>query len=244
MMVMLQELRTIPPFEDLNDEVLRLVEPLFERYDCPTGTVIFEQGDPALYLYMILRGSVTIRYKPYDGPPLNLTQIPTGGAFGWSAVVGAPAYTSGAVAREDVEAICIRGTDLRMLAVRHPEAGRVILDKLAGKVSNRWKDANRQVREILEQAISAEKEKGINAMAIANGHTKEMQLKALVERLSAYVEQFHGGSVEFISLNGNRLTVRLGGACLGCPLLPSTLQGWVAGTVHQFFPEVEVVSAD
>ena len=81
-------------------------------------------------------------------------------------------------------------------------------------------------------------------MAAANGHSKEEQLKALIERLSAYVEQFHGGSVEFISLNGTRLEVRLGGACLGCPLLPSTLQGWVAGTVRQFFPEIEVVSAE
>jgi len=75
-------------------------------------------------------------------------------------------------------------------------------------------------------------------------HSKEEQIKALLERLSAYVEQFHGGSVEFVSLDGNRLTVRLGGACLGCPLLPSTLQGWVAGTVHQFFPEVKVESAE
>ena len=243
-MEMLKDLRTIPPFEDLNEEVLRLVEPLFNRYTCPAGTVIFEQGDPALNLYLLLRGSVTLRYKPYDGPPLNLTQVPTGGVFGWSAVVGNPAYTSGTVAREDVEAIRIRGTDLRGLAVRHPEAGRVILDKLAGKVSNRWKDANLQVREILEQAVSVEKEKGANAMAAANGHSKEEQLKALIERLSAYVEQFHGGSVEFISLNGTRLEVRLGGACLGCPLLPSTLQGWVAGTVRQFFPEIEVVSAE
>lgn len=75
-------------------------------------------------------------------------------------------------------------------------------------------------------------------------HTREEQIKSLLERISAYVEQFHGGSVEYVSLDGNRLTVRLGGACLGCPLLPSTLQGWVAGTVHQFFPEIEVVAAE
>ncbi|MFZ5821120.1 MAG: NifU family protein [Chloroflexota bacterium] len=75
-------------------------------------------------------------------------------------------------------------------------------------------------------------------------HTREDQIKSLLERISAYVEQFHGGSVEFVSLDGNRLTVRLGGACLGCPLLPSTLQGWVAGTVHQFFPGIEVVAAE
>ena len=80
--------------------------------------------------------------------------------------------------------------------------------------------------------------------ASENTHSKEDQIKVLLERLSAYIEQFHGGSVDFVSLDGNRLTVRLGGACLGCPLLPSTLRGWVAGTVHQFFPDIEVVAAE
>lgn len=75
-------------------------------------------------------------------------------------------------------------------------------------------------------------------------HSMEEQLKALISKISAYVEQFHGGSVEFVSLKGSKLEVRLGGACLGCPLLPSTLHGWIAGTVHQFFPEIEVVAAE
>ena len=70
---------------------------------------------------------------------------------------------------------------------------------------------------------------------------QEKQLRGLLEGLSAYVEQFHGGTVDFSSFDGKVLKVRLGGACLNCPLLPSTLQGWVAGTVHQFFPEVEVI---
>jgi CRP-like cAMP-binding protein len=241
---MLKDLRTIPPFEDLDEASLQLLEPIFHRFNCAAGTVVFDQGDPAIYLYLLQRGTVIVRYKPYDGPLLNLTQIPAGGVFGWSAVVGNPAYTSGAVAKEDVEAIRVRGADLRGLAVRYPEVGRIILDKLAAKVSTRWKDSNRQAREILEQAISAEKQKGSKAMATTRDPAKEIQLKALIERVSAYVEQFHGGSVEFVSLDGNRLTVRLGGACLGCPLLPSTLQGWVAGTVHQFFPEIEVISSE
>jgi Fe-S cluster biogenesis protein NfuA len=81
-------------------------------------------------------------------------------------------------------------------------------------------------------------------MTTPANHTPEEQIKTLVDKLSAYVEQFHGGSVEFVSFDGNKLKVRLGGACLGCPLLPSTLQGWVAGTVHQFFPDVEVLAAE
>jgi Fe-S cluster biogenesis protein NfuA len=72
-------------------------------------------------------------------------------------------------------------------------------------------------------------------------YTLEEQLGALIEKLSAYIEQYHGGSVEMIALEGSVLKVRLGGACLGCPLLPSTLHGWVEGTVKQFFPEIERV---
>jgi Fe-S cluster biogenesis protein NfuA len=66
------------------------------------------------------------------------------------------------------------------------------------------------------------------------------QIKGLVEQLNAYIENYHGGSVEFISFDGNVVKVRLGGACLGCPLSPTTLKGWVEGTIRQFFPEIEV----
>jgi Fe-S cluster biogenesis protein NfuA len=69
----------------------------------------------------------------------------------------------------------------------------------------------------------------------------ESQLRTLIEKISAYIEQFHGGNVEFVSFEEDTVKVRLGGACLNCPLLPSTLHGWVEGTIHQFFPNVKVV---
>ena len=69
----------------------------------------------------------------------------------------------------------------------------------------------------------------------------EEQVRVLIQRLSAYIEQFHGGSVEFISFDGKVLKVHLGGACLGCPLSPNTLHGWVEGTLKQFFPQIEKV---
>jgi len=75
-------------------------------------------------------------------------------------------------------------------------------------------------------------------------HSKEEQIKGLLAQVSAYIEQYHGGSVEYVSLKSDQLTVRVGGACHGCPLLPSTLQGWVAGTIRQFFPDIEVVAID
>ena len=39
-------------------------------------------------------------------------------------------------------------------------------------------------------------------MTTPENHTREEQLQTLVEKISAYVEQFHGGSVEFVSFDG------------------------------------------
>lgn len=71
----------------------------------------------------------------------------------------------------------------------------------------------------------------------------EERLRALIETLDAYIGQYHGGSVELVSFDKKRLVVRLGGACENCPLSETTLNGWVAGTVRQFFPEIEKIEA-
>ncbi len=55
---------------------------------------------------------------------------------------------------------------------------------------------------------------------LAQEFSKEEQVKALLDRINAYIEHYHGGSVEMIELKGNVLKVKLGGACLGCPLSP------------------------
>lgn len=69
------------------------------------------------------------------------------------------------------------------------------------------------------------------------------QLRGLIEQLDDYINHYHGGSVALVSFDGKNVKIRLGGACLGCPLSPSTVHGWVAGTVRQFFPEILSVEA-
>ena len=70
------------------------------------------------------------------------------------------------------------------------------------------------------------------------------QMEHLIESISAYIEQYHGGSAELISFEEDVVKIKLGGACSGCPLSTATLKGWVQGTIHQFFPEVSVEAAD
>ncbi|HLC35315.1 MAG TPA: NifU family protein [Anaerolineales bacterium] len=79
--------------------------------------------------------------------------------------------------------------------------------------------------------------------AVPPDATPQQRMKALLESLSAYIEHYHGGSVRLVSFDGRVLKVKMGGACLGCPLSPATLHGWVEGTVRQFFPDIERVEA-
>lgn len=70
------------------------------------------------------------------------------------------------------------------------------------------------------------------------------QMENLIQSISAYIEQYHGGSAELVAFDGEVVRVKLGGACTGCPLSTATLKGWVQGTIHQFFPNVIVQAAE
>lgn len=134
--------------------MINLLSPLFEQFSCQPGTVIFQQGDQAEFLYLVIDGKVDMSFKPYDGIPITITHVSKGGLFGWSAVVGSENYTSTAIAIENVEAFRVHGSELRKFCRENPEAGKDILERLADGVSSRWKDAHRQVQSILFQGMT------------------------------------------------------------------------------------------
>ncbi len=146
---MLESLPIIPLFQDLTPDQVALLKPLFEHYTSPEEAVVFEQGGPAIYLYLLIQGDVSIRYKPYDGPPITLTRLHAGDVFGWSAVVGSTYYTSSIISESKIEAIRIRGKHLLALVREHPETGEIIMDRLARVVSSRWQNAHAQVQSLL-----------------------------------------------------------------------------------------------
>jgi Fe-S cluster biogenesis protein NfuA len=69
------------------------------------------------------------------------------------------------------------------------------------------------------------------------------RIAALINILSDYIEHYHGGSVELVNFDGERLLVRMGGNCVGCEFSQQTLDGWIASTIRPFFPNVKSVEA-
>ncbi len=143
----------IPILKNLSQDHLELIAPCFERFVAPAETVIFEQGDGANYLYIILRGTVTIRFKPYDGPQIIVTHLHAGDVFGWSSVIGNRVYTSGVMSKTELETLRVLGAELRQLCIEHPSAGYALLDKLAEAVSPRWEHAKDEIQNMLKHNV-------------------------------------------------------------------------------------------
>ncbi len=158
--MLLETFTNIPLFHDLKPEQTALLEEILEFFTCSPEKVIFEQGDDPNYLYILLQGTVAIRYKPYDGPQITLTHLRAGDVFGWSAVVGSRRYTSSSVSVTDIRAVRIRGTALWKLTLEHPETGREVLDRIANGVSSRWKNAKAEIKAILDEGVEKARKNG------------------------------------------------------------------------------------
>ncbi len=73
--------------------------------------------------------------------------------------------------------------------------------------------------------------------------TLQQQVQEALEELRPAL-QMDGGDVELIGVDGGVVTVRLLGACGGCPMATMTLVGFVEERLKQRVPEVrQVVSA-
>jgi CRP-like cAMP-binding protein len=141
-------------FHDLSDAQKYLLRLLFVYSLEPVGTVIFEQGNPAENLYLVVEGEVAIRFKPEDGPSIIVARVRREGVAGWSAALGSPAYTSSAVCAEDCRLLRVRSQDLRQLCEQHPEVGTIILERLAAVIAERLCKNHQHVLAMLENGLN------------------------------------------------------------------------------------------
>ena len=140
-------------FQGLTLDQIERLQNLFIPWACDADTVIFEQGEPAENLYVVVSGEIVVQFKPDDGPAIVVAHVQDGGVVGWSAALGSRAYTSGAMTTVDTRMLRVRGADLRALCVQDPELGQAILDHLAGIIAERLRSTHAQVLSLLELGL-------------------------------------------------------------------------------------------
>ena len=152
------DVNRIPLFDDLDKDDIKRVLSKFSMKRFKKNDVIFEQDSNADHFYILSKGEVFIRYKPYDGPPLVVTRISPGDIFGWSAVLQRQKYTSTAVAEEESLVYQICGNDLLSVCAQSPDSGAIILQRLATIISARLRGTHSEVLEVFRSEMNLSNE--------------------------------------------------------------------------------------
>ena len=144
---------SLPIFQGMTAAQHDLLRPLFMPCDYYDQTVIFEQGDAADFLYVVVEGEVVVSFKPDDGPAITVARIPSGGVVGWSAALGSRMYTSAAYCAGYTQLLRVRGTELRKLCELNPDTGVILLDRLAAVIAERLTNTHDQILALLELGL-------------------------------------------------------------------------------------------
>ncbi len=165
-----QDIKDFALFEGMNKQDLDLLCSSFEPCRFAGNTTIIEQGQPTDYLYILASGRVSIRFKPYDGPPFTFATIEPGDVFGWSMALGRPVYTSAAVAEVDCQAYRMSKERLNYLCERNPQVVAILMERLVDRIVQRAQSAQGEILDILMEGI--EINGNCSRRSNKNGHSK------------------------------------------------------------------------
>jgi CRP-like cAMP-binding protein len=145
-MVPKEYLAEVDIFEGLPEEQLAKIADICEEAVYTKGSMIFNEGDRAEFLYILFEGKAVIRLqltsRPETIPVAVITK--TNQSFGWSSVVAPYHYTAGALCEADCRLLRIPGKKLIQMLQSEPVSGVIVMGRIAEVISSRLRNS-RQV---------------------------------------------------------------------------------------------------
>ena len=138
-MISPEVLRRFPLFAGLSPTAFRDLALFGEQATYAAGDYIFEEGDDASQLFLIVEGSVDILLNLGDNyeKRTEIETIVAGEVLGWSALVEPHTYKLSAIATSDVTAVALDAVALRAYLAGHCELGYMVLGRVAQIIGDR-----------------------------------------------------------------------------------------------------------
>lgn len=108
-------------FRDLPAVTLDRIAALATRRSCPSGTVMFSQGDKGDALYGLVSGEVRISSSTPDGREAFFNVMRAGDSFGEIVLIDGKPRTASAVAIAECDLLVIHRENFRELMAREPQ---------------------------------------------------------------------------------------------------------------------------
>ena len=124
-------LKGVGMFETMSADQLKILSNISREIQMPAGKILFEQGDPCDYLYVIVDGEIEITQSQANGEPKILATLDPPTSFGEIALFGDEGRSAGARASKDASLLGIEKEPLLLLIQERPAISIAIIGQLA-----------------------------------------------------------------------------------------------------------------
>ncbi len=138
-------LRGYPYFAGISEESLKAIAMMAEERNLPAGTLLFNEGDRADRLSVIVKGEVDIQYLLGNGEYRTVDTLVDGDLLCWSALIEPHKTTAVGTTRKDTRLASIQADKLRALCESDPLVGYRLVTSVAKLLADRLQGARVQL---------------------------------------------------------------------------------------------------
>ena len=137
----IQLLRRVPLFSELDDPELERIAQVAIPRRFPNDTRVFHEGDPGDACFIVRTGSCRVTREHPDGRAITLANLGPGAIFGELAMLDGEARSASVEATEDTDLLALPASDMRALIRENPE----LAEKLVVALTRRLREANERI---------------------------------------------------------------------------------------------------
>ncbi len=136
-MSLAEEMGTVHALRGLGEAHLQKLAAIAHPRECPTGALLFREADDSTFIFVLLKGEVTLEVSMRDRGPTAIYAAGPGELLGWSPVLGRHSMTATAKVTTPCRLAVLEVGRLNELIQQDPHFGVAFLRRLGLIVSDR-----------------------------------------------------------------------------------------------------------
>ena len=137
-------------FPLLRPEQVHALSEVAESISLQAGETVYERGDLAEHLFVVLEGQVSLRLARSDGPSLVIDEAVDGDIFGYCVCLDLHTYSLTAVCAENTRLLKIRAETLKKLMDRDLMTGYSVQTLISRVYFKRYLETMKKLQAIVQ----------------------------------------------------------------------------------------------
>lgn len=136
-MISLQVLQSLPHFAGLSEGYLEALAKISSARNFEAGDELFQEGQPASHLMIVLVGEIDIVYELGSGEKVVADTLVAGDELAWSSLLEPFYLTASGIAHKDGTLLQIEAQELRRLCSEDTDFGFLMMKQVAMTLRDR-----------------------------------------------------------------------------------------------------------